>query len=79
MINKNERMLKRFTAYCEAHPEERFFQALRNFAQLHIDSDINFVFFGAGNIMDYDGMNLLRDTFYMEDDKFGPTRSGDTD
>lgn len=31
-MSKNNQLLKYFTAYCEQHPEERFWQALRNFS-----------------------------------------------
>jgi hypothetical protein len=30
--NKNETMLNDFVAYCEQHPGERFWQALRNWS-----------------------------------------------
>ncbi len=30
MKNKNEKLLKDFTKYCRKNPNERFFQALRN-------------------------------------------------
>jgi hypothetical protein len=33
MKNKNIKLLKEFTKYCIAHPEERFWQALRNWAK----------------------------------------------
>jgi hypothetical protein len=32
--HSNKRMLAEFTLYCEAHPEERFWQALRNWADV---------------------------------------------
>jgi len=31
-MNKNAALLEKFTNYCEAHPNERFWQALRNWA-----------------------------------------------
>jgi hypothetical protein len=31
-LNKNAALLGEFTAYCVAHPEERFWQALRNWS-----------------------------------------------
>lgn len=33
MKSKNSKLLKEFTAYCNEHPEERFWQALRNWAE----------------------------------------------
>jgi hypothetical protein len=32
MKNKNKDLLESFTKYCEVHPEERFWQALRNWS-----------------------------------------------
>jgi len=32
MKNKNSALLKSFTAYCEQYPEQRFWQALRNWS-----------------------------------------------
>lgn len=31
-MNKNKDLLAGFTKYCEEHPEQRFWQALRNWA-----------------------------------------------
>ena len=31
--SKNNRLLKDFTAYCKQYPEERFWQALRNWSE----------------------------------------------
>jgi hypothetical protein len=31
-MNKNEKILSDFIQYCENHPEERFWQALRNWS-----------------------------------------------
>jgi hypothetical protein len=31
-VSKNAEVLAGFTAYCEQHPDERFWQALRNWA-----------------------------------------------
>lgn len=47
--------LKSFVAYCEAHPQLRFWQALRNW------SGWNFVF-----VSDKSGGLDLLDTFYMK-------------
>lgn len=34
MISKNQEALKQFSEYCSNHPEERFWQALRNWAEV---------------------------------------------
>lgn len=34
MESKNELLLEQFTEYCANHPEERFFQALRNWMEV---------------------------------------------
>lgn len=59
---KNTLQLKSFTSYCEQHPEERFWQALRNWAE------VDFVLVANQNpepIMDLPWINI-RDTFYDE-------------
>ena len=33
-MNKNQELLKDFTEYCKAHPEERFWQSLRGWSGL---------------------------------------------
>ena len=49
---RHEKLLKKFVAYCKAHPQERFWQALRNW------SGVPFIFQG-------DGATVV-DTFYFE-------------
>lgn len=56
-MNKNEKLLKSFTEYCNKNPELRFWQALRNWCGW------NFIYV-TRNIID-DG----EDTFYWEDNK----------
>lgn len=55
MENKNKELLESFSEYCIAHPEQRFFQALRNWV-------------GVGYIFTADerpeDMSKLTDTFY---------------
>jgi hypothetical protein len=53
VTNKNEKTLLDFAIYCAKHPDQRFWQALRNW------SDYNFIF-AANDTFD------LRDTFYWE-------------
>lgn len=73
---KSKLMLDSFTVYCAGHPEERFWQALRNWARQEISADINFVLVaGYGWLM---GNEQGDDTFYWEDDKlkdYGSTNS----
>jgi hypothetical protein len=52
--NANNKLLQSFTEYCHEHPEERFWQALRNW------SEMAYIF--AGKETDAD----LEDTFYWE-------------
>ena len=51
---RNSKVLASFVAYCKAHPHDRFWQALRNWA-------------GAGNFIfaSFDG-EVMNDTFYWE-------------
>jgi hypothetical protein len=52
-MNKNKKTLDDFVAYCEAHPDERFWQALRNW--------VGKPFVTVGN-----PGSVLEDTFYWE-------------
>lgn len=73
MKKKNEAELKSFIAYCEANPNERFWQALRNWsgavaiwhqatgAPLDVDLSAS---------LDHKGKPLvMQDTFYWENFK----------
>ncbi len=42
-MNKNKDKLESFTKYCEQYPEQRFFQALRNWIQDEIDGKWNWL------------------------------------
>jgi hypothetical protein len=53
--------LKSFVDYCEAHPQERFWQALRNW------SGYNFIY--KSYYCQHLSNDLLKDTFYIEDEK----------
>lgn len=66
-MSKNSTMLAAFTAYCRQHPEERFWQALRNW------TEFSFIFSArvAKEGEDYDFILLgtplkVYDTFYKE-------------
>jgi len=54
--NKNSKLLQSFSYYCSKHPEERFWQALRNWAK------IPFLMINRDGKFDY---NSLEDTFYF--------------
>jgi hypothetical protein len=57
-MNKNDERLESFVKYCTEHPEERFWQALRNWAQIEC---------GGGNyIMTGNELDKLVDTFYWD-------------
>lgn len=52
-MNKNKKILESFVAHCEAHPEQRFWQALRNWsgvAFIHADAVDTFYWRGKGQI-----------------------------
>ena len=53
---RNKKLLDSFVAYCEAHPEQRFWQALRNWC--------GWPFIFAGRGLDTD--SGIFDTFYWE-------------
>lgn len=68
---KSKALLASFTAYCEANPEQRFWQALRNWAGWP------FVLV-AGDLDDTKGSYGVlnwRDTFYWEEMNGIPKRS----
>jgi len=54
-MNRNEKVLDDFIRYCIMHPEERFWQALRNW------SKFSFVFVATTH-----ENSSLQDTFYWE-------------
>lgn len=56
MKSKNEKTLQSFIDYCKAHPEQRFWQALRNW------SPFSFIY-GGGQFVEHPA---LQDTFYLE-------------
>lgn len=57
-MNKNKKQLDSFVKLCEEHPEYRFFQALRNWIQINIDSKWNWLCVSDGK--------YTKDTFYWE-------------
>jgi len=61
--SKNETLLKDFIKYCEANPEMRFWQALRNWAKLESLIAAVFKFNRKGEVQ----LLSWRDTFYWEE------------
>ena len=59
MESKNFDLLEQFITYCEDHPEQRFWQALRNW------SGQQFILTGKGDITDPTNFDYV-DTFYWE-------------
>lgn len=53
--SRNAEVLKDFTKYCKEHPQERFWQSLRNWAE------VAFVYVSNGDLD-----NIPEDTFYWE-------------
>lgn len=57
---RNSEVLASFVAYCEAHPQERFWQALRNWCGAY-----NWIL-ASNDAMDVEVQRRTRDTFYWE-------------
>ena len=67
-------MVTSFVGYCIEHPEQRFFQALRNWVQENIDADCNSILIAPQfwALLEAElSIKNLRDTFYYEDDRLG--------
>jgi hypothetical protein len=58
-MNKNRKVLISFIAYCAKHPEQRFWQALRNW--------IGCKFIYLSNDIPHSNFSDLNDTFYFEE------------
>ena len=59
-ITRNSEVLADFTQYCYTHPDERFWQALRNWA------GVNFILISELPPYELSEKGNLRDTFYAE-------------
>lgn len=60
-MTRNSKTLASFIEYCNNHPEERFWQALRNW--------VGFAFIVVSDYPPFDqnfGENTVEDTFYWE-------------
>ena len=51
--SRNAELLKDFTKYCQDYPDQRFWQALRNWA-------------GVGFVSISNGVDDMKDTYYWE-------------
>lgn len=62
MESKNKKLLDEFVAYCEEHPEQRFWQAARNW------SGATRIMYELDYYLDYKDshQSSSRDTFYWE-------------
>jgi len=73
MKNKNKKLLRSFTEYCEKHPEMRFWQALRNWSGYPFVLVAEDMILGANelkvngeSILKYPQFVGIRDTFHWE-------------
>lgn len=57
---KSQKQLESFTAYCKLHPEERFWQALKNW------SGADYVFMQRSEKKNNLYITINEDTFYKE-------------
>lgn len=58
-------MLHSFMEYCVANPQQRFWQALRNWTMTKVDRNVGFIYFGYGSSFDE---IETKDTFYLPDE-----------
>lgn len=67
-----------FIEYLNSHEYERFFQAVRNFAQLYLGDDFNFIYASKKLLENYvQHYDKFQDTFYFECDALHEILSGD--
>lgn len=59
-MSKNHEVLQDFIQYCTDHPDERFYQALRNW--MHVP----FILVANYKDLDTDDFKGIQDTFYKE-------------
>ena len=58
-MNKNSKLLESFAAYCNEYPEQRFWQALRNW------SEYNFIYGSRETDPEAGDLPKVEDTFYL--------------
>ncbi len=64
--NKNKKHLDSFIKYCTEHPQERFFQCLRNWAKEVINPRIQYFLTAEYSAGSPTGFTNLTDTFYWD-------------
>lgn len=67
-----------FIKYLNGHKNERFFQAVRNFAKEYLGDDFNFIY-ASKTLQEYyvQHYDKFEDTFYMECDRIHEILHGD--
>lgn len=67
-----------FMEYISDHREERFFQAVRNFAREYMGDDFNFIYACDRPLEDYvQHYDKFQDTFYFECDRIHELEKGE--
>lgn len=65
MKNKNKEQLDSFTKYCELYPEQRFWQALRNWSGVYAIYKSNSPYESLESLPE-NLQHILKDTYYEE-------------
>lgn len=66
-----------FIEYLSNNKQERFFQAVRNFAREYLDDDFNFIYYSENPLEGYvEHYDQFQDTFYFECDRIHELRKG---
>lgn len=63
---RNSVVLASFVAYCETHPDERFWQALRNWSGYHLITAITIAFRPVTGVTYSEAFRTEHDTFNWE-------------
>lgn len=68
---ERDKMTKwKFFEYLQFHKDERFFQAVRNFAREYLGDEFSFIYASKNSLENYvQRYDKFQDTFYMECDK----------
>jgi hypothetical protein len=66
MESKNKEKLSSFSQYCIDNPDQRFWQALRNWNMINNNSDEGFILTSEGLDQRDGSFVRVRDTFYRE-------------
>jgi uncharacterized protein YrzB (UPF0473 family) len=65
-------MKESFIKFLGEHPEQRFWQALRNWTRENIDADCNYILLAPAHFEESEekvALASLKDTFYYEDNR----------